>query len=154
MKEFEYKELQEDAFRSIVLAEHLDKQFKGDAHKMEINFKRKPNSVDFVSVVSYDDDEKVASFCGLDLFESKEGLVGFIHCLGVTKPHRGKKLSNSALHAVEVLAKEKHPDLKCILSVCNPISAKTHERNGYVVTNPGRLSKNGKLMQIRLKKDL
>lgn len=153
----DYKNVSEDDFRKIVLQEHLNGNFRGDPHKMEVKFKRKPNSIGFVSVVGFNSitsDQDIVSFCGLDIFPTKEGVIGFIHCLGVPKSYRGQHLSNEVLQKVEDEAKKQFPELKAILSVCNPISAKTHTKNGYIITHPGRLSKTGKLMQIRLRKDL
>ena len=95
----------------------------------------------------------VVCFCGIEIYKDKSGKdTGYIHCLGVTKPYRGRKLSNFILEDIERECIESGFDLNAIHSTCNPISAKTHERVGYVVVHPGRLSSKGKRMQIRLTK--
>ena len=155
MTELYKTELMEEAeFRDLVLKEHKAGHFKGDPHKMQVDFKLNKESVDFVGLAFYDEQSsEVAGFVGLDVYKSKEGTVGMIHCLGVPKKYRRQGISVKLLEAVEEAAKSKY-DLVAVYSICNPISEKSHLKAGYVVTHPGRLSPSGKRMQIRLKKHL
>ena len=146
----------EQEFRDMVMLSHLNGGFKGDAHRMQIKFKKSARSIDFIAI-SFVDDEvgTLQGFCGIDIFKVKDKeLIGSIHCLGVIQCFRKKGYSIALLNEIEKAAKKTYPELSKILSVCNPISAKSHEKVGYVITNPGRLSANGKLMQIRLCKSL
>ena len=146
--------MEESEFRDLVIKEHKAGHFKRDPHKMQVDFKLNKASVGFVGLAFYDESSsEVAGFVGLDVYESKEGTVGMIHCLGVPQKYRRKGLSVELLKAVEEVAKSKY-GLVAVYSICNPISEKSHLKAGYVVTHPGRLSPSGKRMQIRLKKHL
>ena len=168
----------EEIFLKVIKNEHRIGNFRGDDHKMEINYKRKPNS-EFVGIIGFSrqvitdhpelfdisiiDDITNLGDCDFDATKAlkenyfklgrKDGAISpVVCCLGVTKPYRGRKLSNFILEDIERECIESGFDLNAIHSTCNPISAKTHERVGYVVVHPGRLSSKGKRMQIRLTK--
>ena len=187
----------EETFLKVIKNEHRIGNFRGDDHKMEINYKRRADS-EFVGIVGFSrqvitehpelfdisviDDitnlgdcdfdvtaalkenyfelgrkdgsiSPIVCFCGIEIYKDKDGKdTGYIHCLGVTKPYRRRNLSNFILEDIERECIESGFDLNAIHSTCNPISAKTHERVGYVVVHPGRLSSKGKRMQIRLTK--
>lgn len=154
IKNFKIKECKNvEEFKDLVFREHKNGGFRGDPHKMQADFKLHKNSVGFISLYLEDEDRKIPGFVGLDVFESNGEKTGFIHCLGVTKQYRGQGLSSPLLLEVEKIAIEKY-GIKSILSICNPISERSHLNAGYIVTNPGRLSPSGKRMQIRLKKDI
>lgn len=150
------RELKEPEFRELVLRKHKEKEFpSSDPHRMQANFTDNKNHVDFFGVEIVDkNDPHFGGFCALEVFNTKRGLTGEIRCMGTYVNARKQGLSKQTLEAVEAFAKRECPELKVILSVCNPISAKSHEALGYKVTNPGRLSSTGKLMQIRLEKVL
>lgn len=151
MDKYNMKKLSEQEFRELVKNEHLKGSFKGDPHRMQVDFKTDKNSEDFFAIAYFDGDETVA-FCGLDVYKTLKGQFGMIHALGVTKNYRGKRYSTPVLLEIEKQAREKYPNIS-ILSICNPISARSHISAGYTVTHPGRLSKTGKRMQIRLIKE-
>lgn len=143
---------EEEEFRGVVLDLHKAGHFKGDPHKMQTNFKKHKNSVRFVSI-GYEVDGQIVAFCGMDVFEvgPKKIVKGMIHCQGVIQSHRQKGLSKQILKEIEDHIGDEVVE---ILSICNPISCKSHQSVGYLITNPGRLSPSGKLMQIRLTKTL
>lgn len=148
-------QLEESDFRELVLRKHKEGEFRGDPHKMEANFKDNKRHIDFIGVEIVDkDDPKFGGFCGIEIFHTNFGMKSMIHCLGTYKQARGNGLSHDLLLEVEKLAKEKYPELISILSTCNPISCKSHEKVGYKIIHPGRLSSTGKLMQIKLEKML
>lgn len=146
---YEIYKLNEEEFRELVVKTHKDKHFKGDPHKMQVDFKTKKTCTDMFGVC-IKMEEDIMGFCGIEIFEYKNTKIGFIHCLGVLKEHRGKKLSIDLLNIITDIIKNEYTDVVKIMSTCNPISAKSHEKAGYVITHPGRLSKTGKLMQIKL----
>lgn len=143
------RRLTEFEFRELVTQLHKEKHFTGDPHKMQVRFKRHKNSVQFIGIAYYKDDEPIA-FCGVDLFvTSSRDIKGMIHCLGVIKSERGKGLAVKLLEDIEAALP---PEVTEILSICNPISSRSHQKAGYQITHPGRRTPTGKISQIRLKK--
>jgi N-acetylglutamate synthase-like GNAT family acetyltransferase len=148
---FEY--IMENDFRKTVEDAVLNGNFKNDPHKMCVDFKRNKNTIAFFGVKMVNDQEQVIGFCGLDVFQTRDKICGFIHCLGVCKPYRGNGYSVILLNRIENYAKSKmHIDK--ILSTCNPISTKSHLKAGYTQLDNGRITKTGKIMQIHLEKIL
>lgn len=147
-------ELNEIEFRQLVVDLHKQGHFSGDPHRMQVNFKLHSRSVCFVGIAYEDEHGRPFGFCGADVFQGSDGTVrGMIHCLGVIKSHRGRGYSKQLLLDIEQRL-PKDLRVKEMLSICNPISARAHERVGYEITHPGRLTKTGKRSQIRLKKVL
>lgn len=138
-----------DEFKSIVKESHLNRNFSGDSHKMQIEFKTQNRFKEFIGIV-YEHNDNVIGFCGLEIFETaRKEIKGMIHCLGVVQNYRNKGLSKKLLLEVEKFMPD---NVEEILTICNPISAKSHEGVGYIVTNPGRVTSTGKICMIRLKK--
>lgn len=144
-------ELNEQEFRKMVLDLHMAKHFRGDPHRMQADFKKHKNSQRFVGI-AYEEDEQIVAFCGMDVFKTSAGdIKGMIHCQGVIQSHRRKGLSIKILKEIEGYMGD---DVTEILSICNPISCKSHQAVGYEITSPGRTTRTGKISQIRLKKDV
>ena len=136
-------------FKNFINEKHRQGLFKGDHHTMDRIFKPKKTIVDFISIMRED------GFVALDIFtDSKGNKFGMIRCLGVPNTHRGKGISNELMRDIEEIGKKSHPDMKMLVSTCNEISAKSHIKNGWIITNPGRPTKSGDMCMIKLKKDL
>lgn len=150
--EYTVEDINEQDFRQLVLDLHKQGYFKGDPHRMQADFKLHRGSIDFVAIVYKDGEGRPFAFCGADIFKTSKGEIkGMIHCQGVIQSHRGHGYSVQLLKDIEKRLPE---DLTEMLSVCNPISARSHQKVGYIVIHPGRITKTGKRSQIRLKKDM
>lgn len=129
--------------------------FKHDDHQMDINFSLKKTTVGFYGVYYTNPEDEIVAFCSCEVYELANGTkLGYIRCQGVIDPYRGNGLSPIVLQDAEDFAYESQPEMKKILSTCNPVSAHVHEKVGYKIVHPGHLTKNGKLCMIKLEKEM